>query len=381
MPGVDYESMLSELGKFGASLHPGDPEPRQAGRPLPHHAGHPPGQRGLPGRLPGGGQRRPPAGVGAGQGPGDRGRHRVPARPPLLRPGHRGDGADGRLLHDGQRKPEEGDPERADRIRAAGRAYTTDGPGHRRTPTPRARKVEEYRRAGEAQKGREQDEESGGQSPETGGAISAKRDQRARRPGDGRRGAGNEARGTASCSASWPRCPSSTGWSWRRRLRLVPGRGLRGRPQAGGRGLVASSPTPRTSLPPTRRFHLTAAGLRRLAETRASPDGCSAAAPSRPVAAHPDGAAGRRGRRLPAGLRRRQRPPTPSASAGTGPCRWTPPSTLPGGRTVGVVRQGHTADRTGFAKRLWRLRRGAAARRSSWSSPTRCGCATPAGCC
>ena len=30
--------------------------------------------------------------------------------------------------------------------------------------------------------------------------------------------------------------------------------------------------------------------------------------------------------------------------------------TLPGGRTVGVVRQGPTADRSGFAKRLWRLR-------------------------
>ena len=31
---------------------------------------------------------------------------------------------------------------------------------------------------------------------------------------------------------------------------------------------------------------------------------------------------------------------------------------LPGGRTVGIVRQGLTADRTGFAKRLWRLRDG-----------------------
>ena len=31
---------------------------------------------------------------------------------------------------------------------------------------------------------------------------------------------------------------------------------------------------------------------------------------------------------------------------------------LPGGRTVAVVRQGHTSDRTGFSKRLWRLREG-----------------------
>ncbi len=32
--------------------------------------------------------------------------------------------------------------------------------------------------------------------------------------------------------------------------------------------------------------------------------------------------------------------------------------TLPDGRTVGILRQGATADRTGFAKRLWRLGRG-----------------------
>ena len=32
--------------------------------------------------------------------------------------------------------------------------------------------------------------------------------------------------------------------------------------------------------------------------------------------------------------------------------------TLPGGRIVGVVRQGLTSDRTGFSKRLWRLREG-----------------------
>ena len=31
---------------------------------------------------------------------------------------------------------------------------------------------------------------------------------------------------------------------------------------------------------------------------------------------------------------------------------------LPDGRRIGIVRQGHTADRTGFAKRLWRLGRG-----------------------
>ena len=32
--------------------------------------------------------------------------------------------------------------------------------------------------------------------------------------------------------------------------------------------------------------------------------------------------------------------------------------TLPGGRTVGILRQGRTADHTGFAKRIWRLGQG-----------------------
>ena len=88
-------------GQVRRFLHPGHPEPGQAGRPLPHHAGHAAGQRGLPGRVPGGGQRRPPVGVGAGQGAGVRGRHHVAGRPSLLRPGHRGHRADARLFHDG----------------------------------------------------------------------------------------------------------------------------------------------------------------------------------------------------------------------------------------------------------------------------------------
>ena len=50
---------------------------------------------------------------------------------------------------------------------------------------------------------------------------------------------------------------------------------------------------------------------------------------------------------------------------------------LPGGRTVGMVRQGHAADRTGFAKRLWRLGRGPSPAPSCSSPPTRCGCAMP----
>ena len=88
-------------GQVRRVIHPGHPEPGQAGGPLPHHAGHPAGQRGLPGSVPGGGQRRKTAGVGVGPGPGVRGGHRFPGRAPLLRAGHRGHRADARLLHDG----------------------------------------------------------------------------------------------------------------------------------------------------------------------------------------------------------------------------------------------------------------------------------------
>ena len=90
-------------GQVRGQFHSRHPEPGQAGRPLPHHAGHHPGQRGMPGRLPGVGQRRPPPGVGAGQGPGQRGRHHVPAGAPLLRAGHRWRRPPPRLLHDGEK--------------------------------------------------------------------------------------------------------------------------------------------------------------------------------------------------------------------------------------------------------------------------------------
>ena len=84
-------------------LHPGDPEPRQAGRSLANHARHPARQRGMPGRLPGVRVGRPPARVGARQGQGVRGRHRVAAGAPLLRPRHCRNGAYARLLDDGQK--------------------------------------------------------------------------------------------------------------------------------------------------------------------------------------------------------------------------------------------------------------------------------------
>ena len=93
--------------------------------------------------------------------------------------------------------------------------------------------------------------------------------------------------------------------------------------------------------PPARRFHLTAAGLRRLAgEEDTSLDELVS---SRPVSAQ-----WRRGlmERLDA-----------LAAVYHLACLLSNVAVaLPDGKTVGIVRQGRTADRSGFAKRLWRLR-------------------------
>ncbi len=124
-------------------------------------------------------------------------------------------------------------------------------------------------------------------------------------------------------------------------------------------GLVASLPHASELVAPTRRYALTAAGLRRLAaEERV---GMHELLRSRPLSAH--------GRRIllerldavaviyrlaseianlhyPIRFRWYRAMPMDAAIA------------LPDGRTVAVVRQGHTADRTAYAKRLWRLREG-----------------------
>ena len=124
-------------------------------------------------------------------------------------------------------------------------------------------------------------------------------------------------------------------------------------------GLAAPVPHATDLTAPTRRFHLTAAGLRRLAQEEGVPvDGLLR---TRPVSAW--------WRRLllerldavavvyrlasavanvhhPIRFRWYRAMPMDAAIA------------LPGGRTVAIVRQGHTADRSSFAKRLWRLKEG-----------------------
>ena len=113
------------------------------------------------------------------------------------------------------------------------------------------------------------------------------------------------------------------------------------------------------SLPPTRRFHLTAAGLQRLAEQ----EGVS---PDELVRRYPVSAQWRRSlmERLDALAAIYRLACAVSGVAFPIRFHWyrslplDAGLTLPGGRTVGIIRQGLTADRTGFAKRLWRLRQG-----------------------
>ena len=124
-------------------------------------------------------------------------------------------------------------------------------------------------------------------------------------------------------------------------------------------GFCAPAPHAADPLPPTRRFHLTAAGLGRLAEQ----EGLS---PDELVRRYPVSAQWRRSlmERLDALAAIYRLACAVSSVAFPIRFRWyralplDAGLTLPGGRTVGILRQGLTADRTGFAKRLWRLREG-----------------------
>ena len=124
-------------------------------------------------------------------------------------------------------------------------------------------------------------------------------------------------------------------------------------------GICTPAPHAVHPFQPTRRFHLTAAGLGRLAEQEAlSPDEL--------VRRYPVSAQWRRRlmERLDALAAIYRLACAVSSVAFPVRFRWyrslplDAGLTLPGGRTVGILRQGLTADRTGFAKRLWRLREG-----------------------
>ncbi len=124
-------------------------------------------------------------------------------------------------------------------------------------------------------------------------------------------------------------------------------------------GFIASVPHGTELVPPTRRFHLTTAGLRYIAK-----DGNTALEDllrDRPVSAR-----WRRVllERLDAVAVIYRLASTISNIAYPIRFRWyrampmDAAITLPGDSTVGIVRQGAATDRTGFSKRLWRLRQG-----------------------
>ena len=124
-------------------------------------------------------------------------------------------------------------------------------------------------------------------------------------------------------------------------------------------GLAAPVPHATDLTAPTRRFHLTAAGLRRLAQEEGVP--VDSLLLTRPVSAQWRRLLLERLDALAVIYR------LASAVANVHypiRFRWYRAMpmdaviVLPGGRTIAVVRQGHATDRTGFAKRLWRLREG-----------------------
>ena len=122
-------------------------------------------------------------------------------------------------------------------------------------------------------------------------------------------------------------------------------------------GLIASVPHATPLMPSTRRYCLTAAGLHRLARD----EGMTV---DELLVRCPVSERGRRVllKRLDAAAAVYRLASAVSNAAYPIRFRWyralstDAAMTLPDGRTVAVVRQGHTADRTAFSKRLWRLR-------------------------
>ena len=184
-----------------------------------------------------------------------------------------------------------------------------------------------------------------------------------------------------NCSTPWPRCLSWTGWRWSR-CRAGPG----ARSTARWRSCKQAVSAPRR---PRRRPPATDQEVPPHRRRAAPPRGRGGFVPGRvgapvsrlrPVAAQPDGAPGRPGRDLPAGLgnfQRRLSHPVPLV-----------PLPAPGRRSDPARRQDRRDRPAGTHRRPHRFRQAAlaAARRvcaRSGAHPddrSRCGSGTPAGC-
>ena len=337
-PGVDYESMLSELGKYGASFILATQSLAKLDDLSPTMRDTILANVGCLAVFQVAGKRRPATGVGAGQGPGVRGRHRVPAGASLLRPGHRGDRADARLLHDGQEA----------RGRRPRRSRAHPPSGLRLHPVGPGPLLRQRRRPAEGER----------IPPVAGRAEPGQRRgrRRGRRHGDGMMR-------PAGCEAEILRALAAMPFIDRLDLAAVSGWSRGAVYEAVDRldrGGYCDAVTHATGLfPAAERFHLTAAGLERLAaEEGVSLDDL--------VRLQPVSDRWRRilMERLDALASVYRLAAVLSSIAYPIRFRWYRAApldaavSLPDGSTVGIVRRGHTSDRSPFANRMWKLRGG-----------------------
>ena len=249
------------------------------------------------------------------------------------------------------RKPEEGDPAVAAQIRSTASAYTLTAQDLEDAGAAAQKKVRDFKdRAADLEK--------------DGGETDEKREAKASKEPEHDGGRGGRAMRTEGCEAQTLRALASMPFLDRTEMVAVTGWSKAAVHEAVDRldsgGFCAAVPHATALFPsPTQRFHLTAAGLGRLAEEEEA--SLDELVRDRPVSAQ--------WRRNLMGRLDSLAAIYRLAAAVSGVAypirfRWYRASTLdaavelPGGRTVGIVRQGLTADRTGFSNRMWRLRQG-----------------------
>ena len=249
------------------------------------------------------------------------------------------------------RKPEDGDPAVAAQIRSAASAYTLTAQDLEDSESANQKKVRDFKdRAADLEK--------------DGGETEEKREDKASKNPNTTEEGGGRAMRTEGCEAQTLRALASMPFLDRTEMVAVTGWSKAAVHEAVDRldsgGFCAAVPHATALFPSsTQRFHLTAAGLGRLAEEEEA--SLDELVRDRPVSAQ--------WRRNLMGRLDSLAAIYRLAAAVSGVAypirfRWYRASTLdaavelPGGRTVGIVRQGLTADRTGFSNRMWRLRQG-----------------------